>query len=171
MDQLLVPAIVSAIISLVVSWILGPWLAIRVESARESARRNFNAKRRVAELIQDVKIRLSKEERRRRELASGHPISKRELIGVEEVERRMWELVRAVDSPDLWQNDRKELNCWLRKLAGPWRVDYLSVYGEPPAVTTSEEFSRMARAELSAQAVRARTARVPRAHARYAHLR
>ena len=116
-----ISAVVSVILSTMATWFLGPRETIR----QDVARRNLELRRRLRQILEQLKRHLSNEELRRRALEAGKQAAFRSTI--RDYERLLWPAVRALDDPDLGRRIADELRSGLRDLLGSWRLEYLSI--------------------------------------------
>jgi len=107
--------LVSAFVSAVVSLLFGPLRA----KWEDAARKDLAVHREISGHLRELILLLRRDLSNRKILKSGGSVPFNEFLKIWDVEKVLWRIVRALDSPDLNRKDRDWLCNELKHLAGP----------------------------------------------------
>lgn len=109
--SLLVSVAVSALVSLLLGRLRAKW--------EDAARRDLAVRREISGHLRGLILSLRRDLQNRQILKSGGSVPPNELLTKRDVEKTLWRIVRALDSPDLNPKARNWLYDELKRIAGP----------------------------------------------------
>lgn len=124
---LLVSAVVSALVSLLFGPLRAKW--------EEAARRDLTARREVARYLRALIFLLQRELFERK-----NPRGSSWRLSMSDVEKSLWQIIQALDSPDLNRKTRDRVYNELKRLAGA-RIELLKIY--PPGSVDSWKWATL----------------------------
>jgi hypothetical protein len=135
--NLIVTTVVSAVVSALVSLLFGPLRA----KWEDAARRDLAVHREISRHLRELILLLRRDLSNRKIRKSGGSPSFNEFLEIWDVEKVVWRIVQALDSPDLNRKDRDWLLNELKGLAGP-TIDVLQTCPSESMIGQDSEASR-----------------------------